>query len=967
MLAFLLKDLAEDMIDIRDTSFMRSIIMAYTVPDQYSTGRRFSWLRSIGENFTLTAHSIATVVNLQDITEDQHWVSLIIGSGGAVVYYGDSLGQPIPAKLHDGLSWWITHHGGSVPNVVSIPTTTKQEDTYSCGIHAIMALENFLQSPEDSIDKCCWFDPTYERLRMFNCIANMILENDSPDRMTYQNVDSVPSETIENSKMLPAKVPSGAFTFSCPSPCGTFSPSLNYSISSCDESESLPEPSVNVDRKVEDQIQAGDGQSKISNNLPAKGKLTSYWSFVTKEEHQAQVHTSNQRFREKQEKEMMMKGYINHQKDEEKKKQNREAQQRWRERERSKRLAQGWIPRKGPKELVSLKHSDLLPNLLNVAEKSRPKRRFKEDIRKRKPASGKPSANTYSIAVRTNWKSPVLWAQIEEVVARVPKPWSPREITRALRKSSVLFSTLTEQVVGRWVEPGKSRWTEAVLGAVAKGYSPGGQNTRVGILAPYPEVQNKIHHQLTSLRGAGVPLTTVTVRALMIAIITEGAPEIYEHVRSDGSKFKCSEAFVRKFLHNSIGWSERHATRAAQKLSHNYEDLLEQAYFHKAWIIRDFNIPAALRVNTDQTQLVYQQGSSTTWAELGSKQVATLGQDEKRAFTLIPSISASGTLLPMQAVYMGKTTASCPSPTAPRYEDAIQHGFRMMPSKTSNYWSTEETMRDLVNTIIAPYFENAKSALGLPTSQHSIWKIDCWSVHRSESFLHWMRTHHPNIIIIFVPGGCTGLWQPLDVGIQRVLKLSLRRSAHRNIVHEVSQQIQSGVENIHIDTTLPTLRDRSVQWIMNVIQDIDDKELILKAFEQFSPETLEALQKLFVFHPELFTELNSLLSGLIDHFPTETASDDEQAFSSSPEDDSDVPIDVLRSLVGKESKENTIGCFTERQEGGLERMSLAESEKAVREAIITENDTSLGQDGKRPCHRRKPRVMFGGKELWEEH
>lgn len=90
-------------------------------------------------------------------------------------------------------------------------------------------------------------------------------------------------------------------------------------------------------------------------------------------------------------------------------------------------------------------------------------------------------------------------------------------------------------------------------------------------------------------------------------------------------------------------------------------------------------------------------------------------------------------------------------------------------------------------------------------------------------------------------------------------------------------------------------------------------------------------------------------------------------FSSSPEDDSDVPIDVLRSLVGKGSKENTIGCFTERQEGGLEKMSLAESEEAVREAIITENDTSLGQDGKRPCHRRKPWVMFGGKELWEEH
>ncbi|KAJ7128792.1 hypothetical protein C8R43DRAFT_897066, partial [Mycena crocata] len=224
---------------------------------------------------------------------------------------------------------------------------------------------------------------------------------------------------------------------------------------------------------------------------------------------------------------------------------------------------------------------------------------------------------------------------------------------------------------------------------------------------------------------------------------------------ADGSSFRCSESFVKKYLHHTLKWSERRATKAAQKLPANHQVLLDAAFLREAWIIRDHAIPAELRVNTDQTQLVYQQGTKTTWNERGAKQVAVVGQEEKRAFTLVPSISASGVLLPMQAVFHGKTDKSCPSSSAARYDEAIGLGYVMLPSKSATYWSTQDTMHLLVDDIITPYFESAKKALGLPPSQSSIWKIDCWSVHKSKLFLKWMKDNHPNIIISFVPGGCT--------------------------------------------------------------------------------------------------------------------------------------------------------------------------------------------------------------------
>ncbi|KAJ6592805.1 hypothetical protein B0H19DRAFT_1245625 [Mycena capillaripes] len=138
---------------------------------------------------------------------------------------------------------------------------------------------------------------------------------------------------------------------------------------------------------------------------------------------------------------------------------------------------------------------------------------------------------------------------------------------------------------------------------------PGGQTTRCG--HPYPERRKKINEHLTSLRAAGVVLTFLSIRGIMVGHI-ENDTELFERTMGDGSNFRCSESFVRHYLRNTLGWSERRATKAAQKLPTDYEKIVEEAFFRQAYVIRDHALPAALRVNTDQTQLVYQQGSGST-------------------------------------------------------------------------------------------------------------------------------------------------------------------------------------------------------------------------------------------------------------------------------------------------------------------------------------------------------------------
>ena len=93
-----------------------------------------------------------------------------------------------------------------------------------------------------------------------------------------------------------------------------------------------------------------------------------------------------------------------------------------------------------------------------------------------------------------------------------------------------------------------------------------------------------------------------------------------------------------------------------------------------------------------------------------------------------------------------------------------------------------------------------------------------------------MKDAYSNIIISFVPKNLTGLAQPLDVRIQRVLKQSMKRSAHKDIVNETMAHLDSRkpLGTFKLDMTLRTLCDQCVLWILGAYHDVNTKELILK-------------------------------------------------------------------------------------------------------------------------------------------
>ncbi|KAG1866364.1 hypothetical protein C8R48DRAFT_600290, partial [Suillus tomentosus] len=180
------------------------------------------------------------------------------------------------------------------------------------------------------------------------------------------------------------------------------------------------------------------------------------------------------------------------------------------------------------------------------------------------------------------------------------------------------------------------------------------QNTCKNILSDHPDIVKLILTDLCSLHTVGVALDTLRCRGIILARLQHSIPEIFEHVAKDGSRFRCTENWVKQFLADHLNWSFCRATRAAQKLPPNVEQVLLDQFLRLALTIHDCAIfDAAFLVNIDQTNIIYQPSNTSTFEVTGSKQVVVLGQEEKRAFTIVNGISAKGHVLPLQLIYEG--------------------------------------------------------------------------------------------------------------------------------------------------------------------------------------------------------------------------------------------------------------------------------------------------------------------------
>jgi hypothetical protein len=247
-----------------------------------------------------------------------------------------------------------------------------------------------------------------------------------------------------------------------------------------------------------------------------------------------------------------------------------------------------------------------------------------------------------------------------------------------------------------------------------------------------------------------------------------------------------------------------------------------------------------LVVNYDQTGNYILPNGSHTFEQRGAKQVAVTAKDEKRAYTISMATCVGGKPLPTEQIWSGKSKLSLPKETADGYKEAKAYGFQFSfaaSEKKTSHFSTQSTMRDWITNVLIPYTKAVIEAdPDLDEDQKIILYIDIYPVHTSQEFRD-LVFKLGNIILIFVPGNCTGIFQPQDVGLQRVAKHKLKQSMLEYLVHCYEEQITAGItpDKVVFSSSYPVLRDASVRACVDLYGWLEsqDGEAVIKRVRLF--------------------------------------------------------------------------------------------------------------------------------------
>jgi DDE superfamily endonuclease len=466
------------------------------------------------------------------------------------------------------------------------------------------------------------------------------------------------------------------------------------------------------------------------------------------------------------------------------------------------------------------------------------------DIEKSKNASDEIATDALTVSQKRDYKD--WWATplIGEIIDTVLRFRSVHRAVKYLKEKYPPYSTeergryddLSESTVSNWFDDNWKLKPQFAL--LIKAKNSGGRRSA---LDAYPDIAEKIKTRLTLLRDAGQALNRPLIRLIMLAIIQKDAPQLMEN-------FKLSMTWVHDFLTNEMGWAWRRAT-TSKSLPLNWKDLGVNMLKRCAVVIAAIRNNAILKlhpslmINMDQTGVHLVPKSNYTYEKRKKKEIAMIGEDDKRAITCVVASSANGDLLPLQLVWQGKTERCHPQVRST--DDAKVHercnAAKWHLTHSQNHWSNIHTMQQYITKIIAPYIAEKIQQHQLPADSKAILMLDCWKVHTGDAFRDFMKASYPNIRLVFIPANCTSKLQIADVALNFPFKSGIRKRFQDWTLKQLSTLIDSSQPlDLSALFGMPTIKPLLLRWIYEVWDNMRLQQTYImtswkKLFELFDP------------------------------------------------------------------------------------------------------------------------------------
>ena len=189
--------------------------------------------------------------------------------------------------------------------------------------------------------------------------------------------------------------------------------------------------------------------------------------------------------------------------------------------------------------------------------------------------------------------------------------------------------------------------------------------------------------------------------------------------------------------------------------------------------------------------------------------------DDKRLITGTFAITLSGSFLPMQLIYGGKTSKSLPR---------VKFPDTFTLSVNPKHYSNETESIKFFEEVIIPYIEAERERLGLP-EQRPLVLMDVFLGQMTDMVLGYLDDNlvcHEK-----VPANMTCYFQPLDLTVNGEAKKFLSKKFPLWYSKQIIECFQKGksIEQIKVELKLSILKPLHAKWIMELYNYLTSAEM----------------------------------------------------------------------------------------------------------------------------------------------
>jgi hypothetical protein len=208
-------------------------------------------------------------------------------------------------------------------------------------------------------------------------------------------------------------------------------------------------------------------------------------------------------------------------------------------------------------------------------------------------------------------------------------------------------------------------------------------------------------------------------------------------------------------------------------------------------------------INMDQTPVYFTMGSKSTLEFVGARSVPLIGTPNvgstSRA-TVFLTVTASGKFLRNLIVFKGTENGRVS-------REFTDYDPRALYQAQLKAWCDKRVMVYWVKNVLQPYIEAA------PEGVRPVLLLDRYSCHMMDEILEMIGGMC--VEIIHIPGGCTSLAQPLDVGVNKPFKDRLRAKWQRFVTF-----MQEEKDDVNYIPKVP--RKMMARWIVKATTKISE-------------------------------------------------------------------------------------------------------------------------------------------------